>query len=64
MPLPINDNGPDDKYLYEVHVFTGTKKHAETDSKVYMEMVGADEDTGTLCLEDGVRKVRISLHFT
>ena len=45
-------------------MFTGTKKHAETDSKVYMEMVGADEDTGTLCLEDGVRKVRKSLHFT
>ena len=45
-------------------MFTGTKKHAETDSKVYMEMVSEDEDTGTLCLEDGVRQVRISLHST
>ena len=31
---PLPDNDPEDKYLYEVIIYTGMRKNAGTDSKV------------------------------
>ena len=57
MPLPLLDNQPIHKCEYEVHVYTGSKKHSETDSHVYLHLQGELDDSGERWLEDGQRKV-------
>ena len=46
---------------YEVHVFTGFKKHSETESNIQIVVIGTDGDTGVLCLNDGIRKVSLGI---
>ena len=60
MPLPLVCNIPDDKCAYEVYVYTGSKKNAETESNVFIEVYGEDDDSGVRQLDDGTRKV---LHY-
>ncbi|CAD5125453.1 DgyrCDS13672 [Dimorphilus gyrociliatus] len=43
---PLVDNHEEDKFEYEVHVFTGNKRKAATTSHVYMIVYGTDADTG------------------
>ena len=54
--LPLVDNFVHDKYKYEVHVYTGVKTNAGTDSRVKFAIVGTESDTGRRLLSDGVRK--------
>ena len=63
-PLPLIDNASGDSYSYEVHVYTGAKKHAGTESNVYMEVLGDADETGERRLEDGVRKVDIFAFYS
>ena len=56
--LPLLDNHPDDKFQYEVYVYTSMTSRAGTDSNVYLVVAGTDDDTGTRALRDGHRKVR------
>ncbi len=55
--LPLLDNYTDDKYLYEVHVYTGLKGSSSTDSKVMFIVNGSHIGTGIRKMEDGIRKV-------
>ncbi|XP_042202967.1 polycystic kidney disease protein 1-like 2 [Homarus americanus] len=55
---PLPDNKVEDKYLYEMLVFTGNKKEAQTDSNVSFILTGENEDTPVRCLaDDQQRKV-------
>ncbi len=47
------------KCEYEVHVYTGNKKNAGTDSNVNFVLFGTYGDTGTRCMKDGVRQVTV-----
>ena len=55
--LPLVDNYADDKYKYEVHVYTGVKARSGTDSKVSFVLAGTQADTGIRKMEDGERQV-------
>ena len=55
--LPLTDNHSDDEHHYEVHVYTGFRRNAGTDSKISMIVAGTKSDSGIRKLEDGVRKV-------
>lgn len=55
--LPLVDNHPDDEYRFEVIVFTGFVKNAETSSKVSIILNGTMGTTGMRNLDDGLRKV-------
>ena len=55
--LPLTDNHLDDEHHYEVHVYTGFRRNAGTDSKISMIVAGTKSDSGIRKLEDGVRKV-------
>ena len=57
MILPLVGNIPEDKFCYEVHVYTGIKANSETDSNVHMVVAGTNSDTGILKVADGQRKV-------
>ena len=58
--MPLFDNYPDDvEHKYEVHVYTGLRSNAGTDSKISMVVVGTESDSGVRKLEDGLRKVRV-----
>jgi len=54
---PLPDNDPEDKYLYEVVVYTGMRKNAGTDSKVHIILSGEFDETDVRILEDSKRKV-------
>ena len=43
--------------MYEIHVFTGFKKHASTDSMISCIVIGTDDESGVIHLNDGERKV-------
>jgi len=51
------DNYGGDKYLYQLHVYTGFQNDASTESNVMFTIVGTNGDTGLRHLEDNVRKV-------
>jgi hypothetical protein len=53
---PLLDNEPNDKYLYEISVFTGDKEGASTDSKVFMILSGDEDETTVRALHDPKRK--------
>ena len=55
--LPLTDNYPTDEHGYELHVFTGFKSHAETNSKVHFKLSGTDGSTGVRAMDDGCRQV-------
>ncbi|XP_071550461.1 LOW QUALITY PROTEIN: polycystin-1-like protein 2 [Panulirus ornatus] len=54
---PLPDNRVEDKYLYEVLVFTGNKKEAQTDSNVYFVLSGSEDETAVRGLCDGQRNI-------
>ena len=54
--LPLGDNYAHDKYKYEVHVYTGVKANAGTDSNVKIFIAGTESDTGRRVLCDEIRK--------
>lgn len=59
--LPLADNFSEDRYGYELHVFTGLKPHAGTKSKVSFVIAGTKADTGVRLIDDGERQVRLCL---
>nr|XP_002732126.1 PREDICTED: polycystic kidney disease protein 1-like 2-like [Saccoglossus kowalevskii] len=54
---PLLDNEPNDKYLYEVVVFTGRRKGGGTDSKVGFILSGDNDETDVRMLSDEQRKI-------
>ena len=50
--LPLIGNIADTGYEYEVHIYTGFKRHSETDSKVHINIFGAYGSTGNRELTD------------
>ncbi|XP_041364433.1 uncharacterized protein LOC121379847 [Gigantopelta aegis] len=54
---PLKDNHPADKYYYEVIVFTGMRRNAGTDSKVFVIFSGENDETDARMLADDKRKV-------
>ncbi|CAM2704890.1 unnamed protein product [Rotaria socialis] len=54
---PLPDNIRNDKYYYQILVFTGFRKDSGTSSKVHFVISGDDEETGVRTLEDPKRKV-------
>lgn len=56
IPMPLIDDFEDDKFNYEIHVVTGNKKGAETNSKIFFTVYGTESDTGRRKLES--RSVR------
>ncbi|CAF3607443.1 unnamed protein product [Adineta steineri] len=54
---PLPDNILNDKYYYQIIVFTGLRKDAGTESKVHFIISGDDEETGVRTFEDPHRKV-------
>ena len=56
--LPLVDNDALARFEYEIHVYTGFTKGAETESNVSIVLVGTLGDSGERYLRDGIRKVR------
>ena len=56
--LPLDDNFMEDNYYYEVHVYTGFKHGAGTDSNVFMILAGTECDSGVRKLTTADRRVR------
>ncbi|VDI78620.1 Hypothetical predicted protein [Mytilus galloprovincialis] len=54
---PLPDNDPRDKYLYEIQVFTGSRKGAGTTAKVSFILTGEKEETSPRFLADEKRPV-------
>ncbi|XP_071550540.1 polycystin-1-like [Panulirus ornatus] len=54
---PLPDNKVEDKYLYEILVFTGNTKGAQTDSLVQFIVSGEDDETDIRTLGDDKRKI-------
>ncbi|CAM1318005.1 Uncharacterised protein g6863 [Pycnogonum litorale] len=54
---PLPDNRNDDKYIYEILVFTGSKRNSGTTSKVRFVLSGELGETQARLLEDTDRKV-------
>ncbi|CAF1616393.1 unnamed protein product [Adineta ricciae] len=54
---PLPDNILNDKYYYQIIVFTGLRKDSGTDSKVHFIISGDDEETGVRTFEDPQRKI-------
>lgn len=61
MVLPLVDNFDTDTYQYEVHVYTGFRQNAETDSNIKIVMAGTEADSGVRPLNDGQRKVKFTV---
>ena len=53
---PLPDNEVNDKYLYEISVYTGDKEGAGTDSKVFFILSGDEDETSVRTLADPKRK--------
>ncbi|CAH1794576.1 unnamed protein product [Owenia fusiformis] len=56
---PLEDNIPTDQYHYQMIVYTGIKRDADTKSKISFILSGDEGDTGVRRLFDGEKK-----HFT
>ncbi|KAK7019745.1 hypothetical protein SK128_004764 [Halocaridina rubra] len=54
---PLPDNKVQDKYLYEMLIFTGNLKGAQTDSTVQFVLSGTHEETDVRTLGDEKRKI-------
>jgi polycystin 1L2 len=54
---PLPDNDADDKYFYEIIVYTGSRSEAATDSKVRVILTGDNYETSARILCDPYRKV-------
>lgn len=54
---PLPDNRLEDKYLYEILVFTGNKKEAQTDSIVQFVLTGETGETDIRTFGDEHRKI-------
>lgn len=54
---PLPDNKVEDKYLYEILVFTGNVKGAQTDSLVQFIVSGAHDETDVRTFGDDQRKI-------
>ena len=55
--LPLIDNLDDDKFSYELHVYTGFHNKGITKSNISLVIAGTEGDTGVRPLKDGVRQV-------
>ena len=53
--LPLADNFIQDTYKYEIHVYTGVKPNAGTDSNIKFVIAGTECDTGRRVLSDEIR---------
>ncbi|CAD5117598.1 DgyrCDS6354 [Dimorphilus gyrociliatus] len=51
VPMPLLDDFEDDKFDYEIHIMTGNKTGAETNSQVHFTIYGTECDTGRRKLE-------------
>ncbi|UJR27333.1 hypothetical protein I4U23_008626 [Adineta vaga] len=54
---PLPDNILNDKYYYQIIVFTGLRKDSGTSSKVHFIVSGDDEETGVRTFDDPERKI-------
>ena len=54
---PLADNHPNDKYFYEMIVFTGSRPEAATDSRVKFILSGDAGETPIRSLEDNKRRI-------
>lgn len=54
---PLPDNDVNDKYLYEVSVYTGDREGGGTDSKVSFILSGEEDETAVRTLEDEKRRI-------
>ena len=54
---PLLDNYNTDPAAYELHVYTGNKKHADTESNISFVVWGTEGSSGVRRLKDGVREV-------
>ncbi|KAL5017875.1 hypothetical protein ScPMuIL_003597 [Solemya velum] len=54
---PLPDNDPRDKYLYEVAIFTGSRKNSGTTARVSFMLTGEQEESSPRLLEDGKKKI-------
>ncbi|XP_064105654.1 uncharacterized protein LOC135215142 [Macrobrachium nipponense] len=54
---PLPDNRVEDKYFYEMLVFTGNTKGAQTDSLVQFTVAGEYDETDVRTLADSKRKI-------
>ena len=61
--LPLVDNYDEDKYEYELHVYTGVKAKSGTDSRIGFVLAGSESDTGIRKLADGKRQVGVPANF-
>ena len=57
MPLPLASTSAANPSEYHVETHTGLRKGSGTQSKVYIKLVGSKSSSGTILLDDGVRKV-------
>ncbi|CAL4113879.1 unnamed protein product, partial [Meganyctiphanes norvegica] len=55
--FPMSDNFPEDKYFYEIMVFTGSKTESQTDSLVQFILSGDAEETEVRTFTDISRKI-------
>ena len=55
---PLSDNVAEERYLYQVTVFTGMRGSAGTRSRISLLVSGDRDDTGVRRLTDGKTKVR------
>ena len=58
---PLLDNYKTDPAAYELHVYTGNKKHADTQSNISFVVWGTEGSSGIRRLRDGVREVSKSV---
>lgn len=54
---PLSDNDRSDEYFYQILVFTGQRRQAETNSKVHFVLGGNDDQTSIRTLSDPKRKI-------
>jgi hypothetical protein len=53
----VRDTTPDHDFFYELIFFTGTRKNAQTDSKVSCILTGDMSETGVKLLIDNGQKI-------
>nr|XP_042900065.1 uncharacterized protein LOC122269722 [Parasteatoda tepidariorum] len=54
---PLEDNEAEDKYIYEILVYTGHQRNAGTKSNVFFILSGDDEETQVRCFSDQKRPI-------
>ena len=55
--IPLADNQKNDKYLYEIIVYTGNKKQAQTDSMVQFIVSGDHGETNVRTFSSGKKDI-------